>query len=124
MKQAIITPASAYKEIPFEWGSLTWYVSKALGSSETLTVGRCVLKPGQANPRHYHPNCDEVLHVLQGRILHTMHDQEAPMSEGDTISIPLGVPHNARNIGETDAILLICFSSAERETIGEDESLL
>ena len=41
------------------------------------------------------------------------------MSEGDTVSIPAGVRHNARNIGTEDAVLAISFSSAYREAIGE-----
>ena len=76
-----------------------------------------VIRPGRMNPRHYHPNCDEVLHVLQGEILHTMDDDAAELTQGDTVSIPANVIHNARNIGEVDAILLICFSSADRQTV-------
>ena len=84
-----------------------------------MTVGEAVIKPGQQNPRHYHPNCDEVLHVVRGRILHTMGSRQAEMSTGDTVSIPTGVHHNARNIGTEDAVLAISFSSAHREVIGE-----
>ena len=100
-----------------ESGALTWLASRALGNSDTMTVGRATLPPDGMSPRHFHPNCDEVLHVLQGRILHTMGDDEAELATGDTITIPVGVVHNARNIGDTDALLLICFSSADRETV-------
>jgi mannose-6-phosphate isomerase-like protein (cupin superfamily) len=58
------------------WGHLTWMVSGQLGNSEELTVGTCHISPGQHNPRHHHPNCDEVLHVLRGRIVHTLGDEE------------------------------------------------
>ena len=84
-----------------------------------MTVGEAVIKPGQENPRHYHPNCDEILHVVRGRILHTMGSQQVEMTAGDTVSIPTGVRHNARNIGTEDAVLAISFSSAHREVIGE-----
>ena len=117
MSKAIITRASDCQTVPMECGELTWLVSKELGNSGTMTVGRSVILPGRMNPRHYHPNCDEVLHVLQGAIVHTMDDESAELAQGDTVSIPANVIHNARNIGSVDAILLICFSSAERETI-------
>ncbi len=51
------------------WGTLTWYAE--LGNSGDMTVGRCVIRPGAANPLHSHPNCSEVLVVMQGRIAHT-----------------------------------------------------
>ena len=41
------------------------------------------------------------------------------MNPGDTISIPAGVIHNATNIGDEEAIMVISFSSADRHTIGE-----
>ncbi len=48
-----------------------------------------------------------------------MGTQKVEMTAGDTVSIPTGVRHNARNIGTEDAVLAISFSSAHREVIGE-----
>lgn len=101
------------------WGRLIWMVSGALGNSDTMTVGRCHIAPGQANPRHYHPNCDEVLHVLQGTIEHSLDDEVVRMGPGDTISIPIRTMHNARNVGSDEAIFVITFSSADRQVVGE-----
>lgn len=117
MKNAFILRAAAAAHVPMRSGTLTWFASQQLGNSETMTVGRATLPPGGMNPRHFHPNCEEVLHVLQGRIMHTMGDDEAELTSGDTITIPVGVVHNARNLGDTNALLLICFSSADRETV-------
>jgi quercetin dioxygenase-like cupin family protein len=102
-----------------EWGRLVWMVSGALGNSETMTVGRCFIKPGHANPAHYHPNCDEVLYVLRGRIEHRVDDEYVEMNAGDTISIPTGRIHNARNIGSEEAEFVISFSAPDRQVIGE-----
>jgi len=104
----------------FDWGNLTWFAGRSLGNSTEMTIGRCLLKPGQGNPRHYHPNCSEILVVLQGRIEHTGPDgQKVEMGEGDTVTIPANIWHHATNIGETEAILFIAFSSADRQTVGE-----
>lgn len=102
-----------------EWGRLTWYASAELGNSANMTVGCCEIKAGCANPRHLHPNCEEVLHVLQGTITHTGANGEEILHPGDTVSVPAEILHNARNIGEDRAILLISFSSAVRMTQGE-----
>lgn len=101
------------------WGSLTWFASKQMGNARHLTVGQCKILPGKQNPRHHHPNCEEVLHVLQGRIKHSYGDESAEMNAGDTITVPAGIPHNAVNIGDGEAIMMITFSSSERLTIGE-----
>lgn len=103
------------------WGRLVWQVSGELANSETLTVGRCILDPGHANGRHFHPDCDEVLEVLTGSIAHTWGEDEVAMERGDVISIPAGVMHNARNTGDTAAELLIVFSTAYRTAIAESE---
>lgn len=115
-----ILPSDRAERTPFDWGQLTWFASGSLGNSEEMTVGRCILKPGEGNPRHYHPNCSEILVVLKGRIRHTGPNNEAvEMGEGDTVTIPANCWHNAVNLGEGEAVLLIVFSSAHRETIGE-----
>ena len=41
------------------------------------------------------------------------------MGEGDTVTVPPDVWHQATNIGPDEAVLFITFSSADRETVGE-----
>jgi len=118
--QTIVSRPSDYKVIKQDWGELAWMVSRELKNSETLTVGKGVIKPGCESPRHSHPNCDEVLHVVKGRILHSMEGgKKVEMSEGDTISIPANIVHNAKNIGKEDALLIMCFSTADRKVVNE-----
>ena len=119
IKDAIVSRSTDNTVIEYPWGHLTWYVSRELNNSDTMTVGEAVIKPGQENPRHFHPNCDEVLHILKGHILHIMGDKSVEMHEGDTVSIPAGIRHNAKNIGTENAVLAISFSSADRQTVGE-----
>jgi mannose-6-phosphate isomerase-like protein (cupin superfamily) len=116
METTKLLPADASTHVDQEWGDLTWFAGAPLGNSDTLTVGRCVIKPGGANPLHSHPNCDEVLVLLSGRIAHTVEGgAEVEMGPGDTITIPRRLPHRARNIGGTDAVMFIAFDSAHRE---------
>ncbi len=120
MEKTNILRSGECETVEMEWGSLTWYANEELGNSDTITVGKCVIAPGRSNPPHSHPNCSEVLVVLRGRIAHTVEGgKEVELGEGDVISIPENVPHRARNIAEEDAVLLIAFSSAGRQTCGE-----
>lgn len=57
------------------WGSLIWLASREIGNSTTMTFGRVVIAADQENPRHCHPNCDEILHLLSGRIEHCLGEQ-------------------------------------------------
>lgn len=103
-----------------DWGQLTWYASEKQGNTDYLTLGRCIIYPNQQNPRHYHPNCEEILTVIEGKIAHTWKfGEEIEMNEGDTITIPRGMQHQARNIGDKNAVLFIAFTSADRQTVGE-----
>lgn len=103
-----------------EWGGLTWYASGNLGNSDAMTVGRCVIKPGCRNPSHSHPNCSEVLVVHEGAIRHAVEaGRTVELRAGDVITIPPNLPHYAENIGETDAVLFITFSTPDRQVRGE-----
>ncbi len=115
-----LVPQEKAGVIEFDWGQLTWFVTDQLVPDADMTFGRCIIRPGQENPRHYHPNCSEILFVYQGTIEHTTAEGMKKMTAGDSISIPKNFVHQARNIGTEDAILMISFSSAHRETCGEN----
>jgi quercetin dioxygenase-like cupin family protein len=120
MKTYALKRAAELTRTDFDWGHLTWFASGPNGNSDHQTVGRCVIKPGCANPRHYHPNCEEVLHVLAGTIEHDIKGHPSvTMHPGDTITIETGVRHQAHNVGPDDAVLMISFSSPDRQTVAE-----
>ena len=114
----ILNGKNAVREI-FDWGELTWFANARLGNSDEMTLGQCRIKVGYENPRHYHPNCEEILYVTQGQITHTVGDEAMTMFVGDTIVIPPNLLHNARNTGDEEAVMIIVFSSAHRQTVGE-----
>lgn len=120
MDQTIVKKSGEALVQKFDWGQLTWFASRELGNSTDVTVGQCRIRPGQANPRHFHPNCSEVLVVLEGRISHSIeNDGTVEMAVGDCITVPPHLRHQARNIGDGDAVLMVTFSSADRKTVGE-----
>jgi quercetin dioxygenase-like cupin family protein len=102
----------------FPWGRITFFASESVGPAPEHSVGRCEIRPGAELPRHYHPNCSEIVHVLQGVIEHTVEGDETGLfSAGDTVIVPRGMVHQARNPGEDAAVLLITFSAPEREFV-------
>lgn len=120
MEQIVLKRSDEAIAQPQPWGELIWHAGRALNNSGEMTVGRCILNPGQANPPHSHPNCSEILVVQEGHIMHTFNNgEDVEMKPGDAITIPAGIKHNARNIGAGRAELIVIFSSADRQTRGE-----
>ncbi len=111
-------PARAAAEqtvINENWGSLTWLAGRNIGNAEGLVLGRVTIKAGKSNPRHRHPNCEEVLYLLKGRLEHTVAEQTFTLSAGDTITIAAGVFHNATCIGNEAADMIVVYSEGIRE---------
>ena len=101
----------------FEWGTLTWLCNAKLSPGARQTVGLCHIHPGRGNPLHFHPNCEEVLHMLAGTGQHSFDGESIELRAGMTIRIPSGVPHNLTNVGDEPITCLIAFNSGERETV-------
>ena len=107
-------------EIPeesFAWGTLKWLCNDRLSPGAAQTVGLSRILPGKRNPLHYHPNCEEVLHVLSGNGRHSFDGEWVDLEPGSTIRIPPGVKHNLLNTGAGPLDCLITFSSGQRETV-------
>jgi quercetin dioxygenase-like cupin family protein len=101
------------------WGSLSWFASRELADTAGITAGRVVIKVGECNPRHAHPNCEEVLHLLAGELDHTVGGETVRLRAGDTLVVKPNVYHNARSVGTCDADMIVIFSSGDREFVEE-----
>jgi quercetin dioxygenase-like cupin family protein len=112
MRSAAEAGAAAVRE---SWGRLTWLASSSIGNSGTQTLGRVVIKPGASNPRHYHATCQEILVLLTGRLEHAIADDTVVLEPGDTLVIPRGVPHCARNVADVDAEMVVAYDTGERD---------
>ena len=107
------------EKISEEWGSLNWLAGNKIGNARGVTVGRVTIKKGKSNPRHSHSNCEEVLYLLKGRLDHSMGDEKVVLEPGDTLVVKAGVPHDAVSIGETDADMIVAYSSGDRDFVPE-----
>lgn len=101
----------------FAWGTLQWLANGQVLPGTTQTLGICHLFPGQSNPPHYHPNCEEILYVQQGEGRHLLDDQWIPVKPGSIVRIPTGMKHQLVNEGADALITVIVFSSADRQTV-------
>ncbi|MFO8007159.1 MAG: cupin domain-containing protein [Candidatus Brocadiia bacterium] len=115
MGYSVLSEAEAGSErIEADWGSLTWLAGHARGNAEGLTLGRVIIHPGCRNPSHRHPNCEEALYLLSGRLRHFIGPEEVTLEAGDTLVISAGEGHYAVNIGDQDADMIVAYSSGRR----------
>lgn len=105
----------------YPWGQIRWSANAELGGSDHLTVGRVDINPHSENPQHYHPNCDEVVYIVSGRITHLVGDESFPMTAGDATVIPKNVLHQAVNQEEETSVLLVTYDTGRRETVFEGQ---
>lgn len=101
----------------FDWGTLQWLCNGMLIPGATQTIGLCEIAPGKRNPVHYHPNCEEVLHMFSGTGRHRLDDDFVELRAGMTIRIPANVRHHLENTGTEPIECLIVFSSGDRQTV-------
>ncbi|HEU0069017.1 MAG TPA: cupin domain-containing protein [Nitrospiraceae bacterium] len=115
--QGIVSDRTQLPTEKFAWGTLQWLCNDQLSPGALQTVGLCQLLPGHRSPRHFHPNCEEVLHLLAGAGRHSFDGELIQLQTGSTIRIPPGVRHNLVNTSSETLVCLIVFSSGRRETV-------
>ena len=91
-------------------GHAAWRADKmgkaTLFESPRLLVGLNAFEPGQSHELHAHQGMDKMYHVLSGGGVFLLEGTELPMSAGDLLIAPDGVPHGIRNTG-TDRLLVL-----------------
>lgn len=107
-----------------DWGRLEWLITGTAMPGAEMTFGTVTIKPGERNPLHSHPNCEEILYVVSGRCEHKLGEDVVDLPAGSAIRIPRGVRHWARCTSAEPLVAIIAFSSGERradnhETAGE-----
>jgi len=100
-----------------EFGSIQWVVCAGDPEGVEQTVGLVVIDAGKGNVEHVHPNCDEILLVLEGEAEHTLGRQSTRLRANDLIVVPRGVPHRFLNVGSTPARAYVVFSSPDRQFV-------
>lgn len=93
------------------------YSSSKMGKStifesSRLLVGLNAFEPGQEHALHAHAGQDKVYHVLEGKGVFLLEGRELPMTQGDLLVAPEGVPHGVRNSGSTRLLVLAILAPA------------
>ena len=110
--------AGAVFDAPTEqhsWGRIVWLSSAAIWADSKQTLGYVEIDAGETNYRHRHPNCEEVLLLIEGDLEHRVGDAVINLKPGSSLRIPLGVVHWATNLGSSPARMIVAYPTGFRE---------
>jgi quercetin dioxygenase-like cupin family protein len=88
------------------WFLGTLVVEHRMATSDLPLVLETTLPPGAAPPRHLHNDADDSWYLLAGEIVVRSGDQMWLARPGQWVSLPRGIPHSFRVVGQVPARML------------------
>ncbi|MBE2256944.1 MAG: cupin domain-containing protein [Ignavibacteria bacterium] len=104
-------------------GGKLWIASsKEFPISDTITGAILKLNPGALRELHWHPNADEWIYIISGKIRLTVFASSAQSSvlgleKGEVGYTPMGYGHSIENIGDEVCEIIVVFNSGVYEEI-------
>ncbi len=89
--------------------------------NQNQSLAEATIPPGAITHLHKHLNSEEIYHILSGKGVITLGDEQFGFKEGDTIAVPPGTPHKVRNTGP--ALLKILCACAPPYSHADTELL-
>ncbi len=85
-------------------------ISSATAGTRVLSMNLVMIPPGASAEAHYHDGYESAIYLIKGRV-ETRYGQQLEKSvineTGDFIFIPPNVPHQPRNLSDTETALAI-----------------
>ncbi len=103
------------------FGRVHWAVRDGDPPGAETTVGLAIFDAGKGNVEHIHPNCEEIVYVMEGEVEHTLGAQSVKLRAGDLIVVPRNVPHRLFNTSGATVRTYIVFSSPDRQFVPTSE---
>jgi quercetin dioxygenase-like cupin family protein len=86
-----------------DWGRLGWLSNPPNTGAKQLTVIDVNLDPGKGHNFHKHPDQEEVILVVVGKVEQWVDQEKRILGPGDSAFIPGDVVHASFNVGDTPA---------------------
>ncbi|MBK1883418.1 cupin domain-containing protein [Luteolibacter pohnpeiensis] len=110
-RKPFITEAEAIKE-DFKGRTNYWLCNPEVADAKGLQICRAVLPPGEGHNFHRHPELEEVIYVLQGKVEQWVEQEKQVLNPGEVAHIPADVVHATFNDSDEDAVILAILSPA------------
>ena len=86
-----------------DWGRLRWLSNPPSTGAKDLTVINVTLAPGKGHDFHKHPDQEEVIYVVAGRVEQWVDREKRILGPGDSAFLPAGTVHASFNVGDGEA---------------------
>ena len=100
--------------------TMEWLMEDAIDPKAGVSLARMTVAVGVTSELHHHTNCTETIHVLEGQINQRIGHVWMSLEAGETCVIPIGEPHQTRNIGDCKAVMMIVYSAGSRVYVAGD----
>ena len=89
-----------------DWGKLGWLSNPPNTGARDLTVIHVTLAPGKGHNFHKHPDQEEVIYVVSGKVEQWVDRDKRILAPGDCVFIPPDTVHASFNVGASDATIV------------------
>ena len=109
MEKRFITVQDTQRE-KLNWGTLAWISRPEITGAKLLTVLEATLTEGNGHNFHKHPDQEELIYIISGRVEQWLEKERRILTVGDSIFIPKNIVHCTFNIFPEDARTLAILS--------------
>src|SRR4051812_32417114 len=95
---AKFTPAADAEVEMMPWGRLAWLSRPRTTGAKSLVVIEARLNEGGGHSFHKHPEQEELIYVIEGRVEQWLDHERRIMQAGDSVFVPAGTVHATFNI--------------------------
>lgn len=106
-----------------DWGTIATVSGPEVNHARDVVTLHVDLKPGKGHNFHRHPQQEEVIYVLKGKIEQWVNEEMKILEPGDAAFIGAGVVHASFNIGNENAEVLAILGPAVGATGYEVEEV-
>lgn len=107
---------SVVQTTQLDWGTTAFLSNPATTGAGLLTVMEVVLSPGKGHNFHKHPDQEEVITVVKGRIEQWLEDKRQELGPGESVFIPADVVHASFNLDAGPTSLLVVLGPCVGES--------
>ena len=100
------------KRDELDWGTIATLSGPQVNHAKDVVTLHVDLKPGKGHDFHRHPNQEEVIYVLKGKVEQWVNEEMKILGPGDAAFIGAGVVHASFNIGDENAQVLAILGPA------------
>jgi quercetin dioxygenase-like cupin family protein len=108
-----------WSAVPVE--TMNTLVTRQVVHTDTMTMARLALRRGALVPRHSHPN-EQVSTIESGWLRFIFDDSTCDVRSGESVQIPINVPHAVEAL--EDSVAFDLFSPVRADWIAGDDSYL